>query len=258
MLLKKLLILFVCIYAFGFDVCERREIEMSAYIEKHAVGYKSKNFNLSEEKLYKKSFSDCYDKKNKEACLYIYNNFAIDGNFKVESNIFNLIEIMAYVGLILDMDKDKKYKEINRLIALDSWKKSSELIDFALNKTNDTKAIEALKLLKKMSDFEVNRAYACPLYYNDKLQSDIIDMPCACKKNTALLIKPDTIRRAFLNLKLLCDKYKDSVSCGVVGGLYENGKGIRVDFKQAKKYYGLACDGGYQLGCDGYKRLMGY
>ncbi len=44
-------------------------------------------------------------------------------NFKIESNIFNLITIMTYVGLTLDIDKDKKYKEINRLIALDSWKK---------------------------------------------------------------------------------------------------------------------------------------
>ncbi|EAI6901628.1 sel1 repeat family protein [Campylobacter coli] len=66
------------------------------------------------------------------------------------------------------------------------------------------------------------------------------------------------MRRAFLNLKLLCDKYKDSASCWAVGGLYENGKGVRINFKQAKKYYGLACDGGYQLGCDGYKRFMGY
>ncbi|CAM4036403.1 SEL1-like repeat protein [Campylobacter armoricus] len=256
--MKKLLILFVCIYALGFDVCEQRDNEALAYIEKHAVGYKNKNFNLSEEKLYKKSFSDCYDKKNKEACLYIYNNFVIDGNYKVESNIFNLIKIMTHVGLILNADKDKKYEEINYLISLDSHKNALDEINFALNKTNDTKAIETLKLLKKMNDFEVNRAYACPLYYNDKLQSDIIDMPCACKKTTAFLFKPGTIRQAFLNLKLLCDKYKDSVSCGSVGLLYENGKGIRVDFKQAKKYYGLACDGGYQLGCDGYKRLMGY
>ncbi|EOI0217425.1 hypothetical protein [Campylobacter jejuni] len=49
---------------------------------------------------------------------------------------------MTYVGLTLDIDKDKKYKEINRLIALDSWKKASELIDFVLSKTNDTKTIE--------------------------------------------------------------------------------------------------------------------
>lgn len=140
--MRIILALFIYIYAFGVDVCERRDIEMSAYIEKHAVGYKNKNFNLPEEKLYKKSFSDCYDKKNKEACLYIYNNFAIDENFKIESNIFNLITIMTYVGLTLDIDKDKKYKEINRLIALDSWKKASELIDFVLSKTNDTKTIE--------------------------------------------------------------------------------------------------------------------
>ncbi|EAI5539123.1 sel1 repeat family protein [Campylobacter coli] len=256
--MRIILALFIYIYAFGIDVCKEKEIEMSIYINKYTNAYENKNLGYSEEKLYKKSFSDCYDKKNKEACLYIYNNFAIDGNFKIESNIFNLITIMTYVGLTLDIDKDKKYKEINRLIALDSWKKASELIDFVLSETNDTKTIEGLKLLKEMSDFEINRAYACPLYYNDKLQSDAIDMPCACKKNTAFLLEPDTIRRAFLNLKLLCDKYKDSASCWAVGGLYENGKGVRINFKQAKKYYGLACDGGYQLACDGYKRLMGY
>lgn len=121
--MRIILALFIYIYAFGIDVCKEKEIEMSIYINKYTNAYENKNLGYSEEKLYKKSFSDCYDKKNKEACLYIYNNFAIDGNFKLESNIFNLITIMTYVGLTLDIDKDKKYKEINRLIALDSWKK---------------------------------------------------------------------------------------------------------------------------------------
>ncbi len=40
--LRIILALFIYIYAFGVDVCERRDIEMSAYIEKHAVGYKTK------------------------------------------------------------------------------------------------------------------------------------------------------------------------------------------------------------------------
>ncbi|HEH5471277.1 TPA: sel1 repeat family protein [Campylobacter coli] len=256
--MRILLFLFIYIYTFGVDVCERRDIEMSIYINKYTNAYENKNLSYSEEKLYNKAVDDCSVKKDKEACLYIYNNFIINGNYKVEKNIFNLITILTHLGIIIQSDKDKKYKEIDYLIFLDSYKNALDEINYVLSKTNDTKTIEGLKLLKKMSDFEINRAYACPLYYNDKLQSDAIDMPCACKKNTALLIKPDTIKRAFLNLKLLCDKYKDSVSCGVVGGLYENGKGVRINFKQAKKYYGLACDGGYQLGCDGYKRLMGY
>lgn len=256
--MRIILALFIYIYAFGIDVCKEKEIEMSIYINKYTNVYENKNLGYSEEKLYNKAVDDCSVKKDKEACLYIYNNFVINGNYKVEKNIFNLITILTHLGIIIQSDKDKKYKEINYLISLDSYKNALDEINYVLNKTNDTKTIEGLKLLKKMSDFEINRAYVCPLYYNDKLQSDAIDMPCACKKNTALLIKPDTIKRAFLNLKLLCDKYKDSVSCGVVGGLYENGKGVRINFKQAKKYYGLACDGGYQLGCDGYKRLMGY
>lgn len=236
----------------------KRNRNIYIYINKYTNAYENKNLGYSEEKIYKKAVDDCSVKKDKEACLYIYNNFIINGNYKVEKNIFNLITILTHLGIIIQSDKDKKYKEIDYLIFLDSYKNALDEINYVLSKTNDTKTIEGLKLLKKMSDFEINRAYACPLYYNDKLQSDAIDMPCACKKNTALLIKPDTIKRAFLNLKLLCDKYKDSVSCGVVGGLYENGKGVRINFKQAKKYYGLACDGGYQLGCDGYKRLMGY
>lgn len=256
--MRIILALFIYIYAFGIDVCKEKEIEMSIYINKYTNVYENKNLGYSEEKLYNKAVDDCSVKKDKEACLYIYNNFVINGNYKVEKNIFNLITILTHLGIIIQSDKDKKYKEVNYLISLDSYKNALDEINYVLNKTNDTKTIEGLKLLKKMSDFEINRAYVCPLYYNDKLQSDAIDMPCACKKNTALLIKPDTIKRAFLNLKLLCDKYKDSVSCGVVGGLYENGKGVRINFKQAKKYYGLACDGGYQLGCDGYKRLMGY
>ncbi|EDP2388992.1 sel1 repeat family protein [Campylobacter jejuni] len=256
--MRIILALFIYIYAFGIDVCKEKEIEMSIYINKYTNAYENKNLGYSEEKIYKKAVDDCSVKKDKEACLYIYNNFIINGNYKVEKNIFNLITILTHLGIIIQSDKDKKYKEIDYLIFLDSYKNALDEINYVLSKTNDTKTIEGLKLLKKMSDFEINRAYACPLYHNDKLQSDKIDMPCACKKNTALLIKPDTIKRAFLNLKLLCDKYKDSVSCGVVGGLYENGKGVRINFKQAKKYYGLACDGGYQLGCDGYKRLMGY
>ncbi|EAL9779349.1 sel1 repeat family protein [Campylobacter jejuni] len=256
--MRIILALFIYIYAFGIDICKEKEIEMSIYINKYINAYENKNLGYSEEKLYNKAVDDCSVKKDKEACLYIYNNFIINGNYKVEKNIFNLITILTHLGIIIQSDKDKKYKEIDYLISLDSYKNALDEINYVLSKTNDTKTIEGLKLLKKMSDFEINRAYACPLYYNDKLQSDAIDMPCACKKNTALLIKPDTIKRAFLNLKLLCDKYKDSVSCGVVGGLYENGKGVRINFKQAKKYYGLACDGGYQLGCDGYKRFMGY
>ncbi|EAL0644214.1 sel1 repeat family protein [Campylobacter jejuni] len=252
--MRIILALFIYIYAFGIDICKEKEIEMSIYTN----AYENKNLGYSEEKIYKKAVDDCSVKKDKEACLYIYNNFVVNGNYKVEKNIFNLITILTHLGIIIQSDKDKQYKEIDYLISLDSYKNALDEINYVLSKTNDTKTIEGLKLLKKMSDFEINRAYVCPLYYNDKLQSDAIDMPCACKKNTALLIKPDTIKRAFLNLKLLCDKYKDSVSCGVVGGLYENGKGVRINFKQAKKYYGLACDGGYQLGCDGYKRLMGY
>ncbi|WP_348518084.1 sel1 repeat family protein [Campylobacter sp. CCS1377] len=257
--MRILLALLIGIYAFGTDVCEQKEAEIFLYVEKYADIYKNKNLNLSEEEKYKKAVADC-NARDEKACLYIYNNFIIDGNFKFEENIFNLIEILNNVGIIIEIAQPSSNKELNSLISFNSFKNSLEVIDYVLSKTNDKKIIEELKALKKRNTISIFlNGNGCPAYSNGKLESDTIKMPCLCKKNSAyLLLEPDNIRQAFLNLKLLCDKYKDSVSCGAVGGFYENGQGVRVDFKQAKKYYGLACDGGYQYGCDGYKRMMGY
>ncbi|MCT7481583.1 tetratricopeptide repeat protein [Aliarcobacter cryaerophilus] len=40
-----------------------------------------------------------------------------------------------------------------------------------------------------------------------------------------------------------------------LGMMYANGEGVRQDFKIAKEWYGKACDGGNQNGCDNYKIL---
>ena len=40
-----------------------------------------------------------------------------------------------------------------------------------------------------------------------------------------------------------------------LGILYFNGYGVRQDKVQAKKLFGLACDNGFQTGCDNYKIL---
>lgn len=199
--MRIILALFIYIYAFGIDVCKEKEIEMSIYINKYTNAYENKNLGYSEEKIYKKAVDDCSVKKDKEACLYIYNNFIINGNYKVEKNIFNLITILTHLGIIIQSDKDKKYKEIDYLISLDSYKNALDEINYVLSKTNDTKTIEGLKLLKKMSDFEINRAYVCPLYYNDKLQSDAIDMPCACKKKYCTFNKTRYYKTSFFKFK---------------------------------------------------------
>ena len=40
-----------------------------------------------------------------------------------------------------------------------------------------------------------------------------------------------------------------------LGAVYGNGEGVRQDYKKAKEWFGKACDGGYQKGCDNYKIL---
>ena len=37
--------------------------------------------------------------------------------------------------------------------------------------------------------------------------------------------------------------------------MYVKGEGVRQDYKRAKEWFGKACDGGYQEGCDAYKIL---
>lgn len=54
--MKILLALFICIYAFGADVCKEKEIEISIYINKYANAYENKNLGYSEEKIYKQSY----------------------------------------------------------------------------------------------------------------------------------------------------------------------------------------------------------
>ena len=37
--------------------------------------------------------------------------------------------------------------------------------------------------------------------------------------------------------------------------MYKNGYGVKQDKKIAKEWFGKACDGGFQVGCDNYKIL---
>ena len=40
-----------------------------------------------------------------------------------------------------------------------------------------------------------------------------------------------------------------------LGLMYSQGQGVRQDSSKAKYYYDLACNNGYQLGCDNYRKL---
>jgi uncharacterized protein len=41
----------------------------------------------------------------------------------------------------------------------------------------------------------------------------------------------------------------------VLGAMYEDGVSVRQDYKKAKEWFGKACDNGFQIGCDEYKKL---
>ena len=45
------------------------------------------------------------------------------------------------------------------------------------------------------------------------------------------------------------------MGCFGLGFLYKNGQGVRQDFSTAKQYYGKACDLGFQIGCNWYRKL---
>lgn len=168
---------------------------------------------------------------------------------------------LVFTQIALMNEKDKEYKEAAFFTAIEAGESGLELMKLGLEKANPSelaKKIEILKTLLEMNQHELNliETKSCPLFYNGKLTSDKIEMPCVCRTSIADTIENDRLQEAFLKSKLLCDKYKDGLSCELVGGFYEHGMGVRVDLKQGKKYYGLSCDYGYQPGCDGYKRLI--
>ena len=47
----------------------------------------------------------------------------------------------------------------------------------------------------------------------------------------------------------------DAIACFNLGLIYHNGKGIRQDYRQAKEFFGKACDLGDHGDCDDYRGL---
>lgn len=263
--MRIILALFIYIYAFGTDVCKMIDFKEFEYLNKYLSNFDN---NTENNKLLDKAFLECkiqnnkkVTKINKSACLYIYKNFVSNQRWDTLKSLPDVILALIFTQTILMDEDNKNDKEVAVVMSSKLSELIRELLDFGLKRAKNKDAIDNLKLLEFLAEtnnLTFKKIKLCPLYNDGKLQSDKIDMPCACKASLVDLIQNNRFQESFFKAKLLCDKYKDSVSCGVVGGLYENGKGVRINFKQAKKYYGLACDGGYQLGCDGYKRLMGY
>ena len=61
-------------------------------------------------------------------------------------------------------------------------------------------------------------------------------------------------KEAFKYYKLACDN-GEYQSCYNLGVLYANGKGVRQSYSMAKEYYGKACDLGDQKGCAAFAYL---
>lgn len=64
--------------------------------------------------------------------------------------------------------------------------------------------------------------------------------------------------RDYVKARLLFEKASAQGSAAAqqhLGDMYEKGLGVRQDRKVAKEWYGKACDGGNQDGCDAYKHL---
>ena len=109
----------------------------------------------------------------------------------------------------------------------------------AANNGNQKKAISIFENLASKGDAEAQ--YALGLIYADG----------------------EGVKQDYIKAK---EGYKKSDNKGYeedqhnVGVMYANGYGAKQDYKIAKIYFGQACDGGHQLGCDAYKEVnqLGY
>lgn len=265
--MRVLLALLLSVCAFGVDVCEVVRNQSESYVFENKQSFYNKNSELSDKQRLELAFKKCAIKddksevQDKEACLYIFNNFVVNKEWDNLTSFPDLALALVFTQVALMNEKDKEYKEAAFFTAIAAGEFGLELMKFGLKNTNNNEAIKNLefsKTLLEMNQHELNliETKSCPLFYNGKLTSDKIEMPCVCRTSIADTIENDRLQEAFLKSKLLCNKYKDGLSCGSVEKCYEHGMGVRVDLKQGKKYYGLSCDYGYQPGCDGYKRLI--
>ena len=65
----------------------------------------------------------------------------------------------------------------------------------------------------------------------------------ACQSGTA-----DACTSIIAFLQSRCSE-KDAGACGMLGWLYQNGRGVATDAEQAARWYRLSCDGGEQRAC---------
>ena len=106
------------------------------------------------------------------------------------------------------------------------------------------------------------------LYYRGKGMRQDIDKAIKCYKKSCDLGDSDSCghtglmyytKQDFKNAKEIlaksCEKLENAKSCGLLGAMYADGKGVKTNLSKAKELFGKACDFGEQLGCDGYKKL---
>jgi len=66
------------------------------------------------------------------------------------------------------------------------------------------------------------------------------------------------VRQDYTKAKYYCEKgceLNEGFSCGLLGILYERGKGVRQNKSKAKYYFRKSCNLKVQLGCKDYHRL---
>ena len=62
-------------------------------------------------------------------------------------------------------------------------------------------------------------------------------------------------RKAKLYYEKACRNLNEALGCFGIGTRYNKGLGVRQNSQTAKEYYGKACDLGEQAGCNKYREL---
>lgn len=271
--MPKILMLMLVLMSFckAVDLQAVAEFKRDRLVEKLTNLYLKENSKTPKNELLSKAVNECFNTKiddkitdkDLSSCNYAFIQI-VEKKEKVD-NLYtnNIVELglsYATMSSIIDTTKKANEKEAYKLIAINTSNFVIDYVNFLLqdeNTKNNKMVANSLNDYKKMAQGVINLTImsACPLFVDDKPLDKKIDSPFICRLKIVDLYEKKEFKGVFLNNKFLCDEYKDKSSCLVAGLAYEMGQGVRFDLKQAKKYYGLACDNGEQVGCDEFKRL---
>ena len=82
--------------------------------------------------------------------------------------------------------------------------------------------------------------------------------PNACHNVGVSYVEGKGVKQDFVNARRYFEKACNEYfawACNNLGVLYANGQGVKQDKSTAKKYLGRACDLGLKIACDNYKKL---